>query len=252
MEKAYIFGHKNPDTDSILSAMVLEAIEKTMGESNIKAYRLGAINKETQYVLNFFGINAPELLERVPEGAEVMLVDHNSFNQSADGIEKAKIIRVIDHHRISNFETNEPLFYLSMPVGSTSTVLKGICESSGITIDKTTAGLMLSAIISDTLLLKSPTTTTRDKEAAEELAKIAELNIKEYGTNMLKAGTDLSDFTAEDLINIDSKLFEQNGIKYQIAQVNTVAIDDVLKNKSEIENAILNYINNNSLDYLFL
>ena len=252
MEEAYVFGHKNPDTDSILSAMVLEAIEKTMGEYNVKAYRLGGINKETNYVLNYFGINAPELLEKVPEGAKVMLVDHNSFNQSVEGIENAKIIRVIDHHRIANFETNEPLFYLAMPVGSTSTILKQMCESSGIKIDRTTAGLMLSAIISDTLLLKSPTTTSKDREAVEELAKIAGIDANEYGINMLKAGTDLSDFTPEDLINIDSKLFEQNGLKYQVAQVNTVSIDDVLKAKLEIENAMEKYINENNLDLFVL
>ena len=136
METIYIFGHKNPDTDSILSSIVLEAIEKTMGVTNVKACRLGEINKETEYVLDYFKIKKPELLEKIEEGTKVMLVDHNEFSQSIDGIENAKILRVIDHHKISNFETHEPLFYLSLPVGCTATILYQMCKTSNIKIDK--------------------------------------------------------------------------------------------------------------------
>ena len=110
---------------------------------------------------------------------------------------------------------------------------------------------MLSAIISDTLLFKSPTCTEKDKEAAKELAKIAGIDIEKYGMEMLKAGTDLSDFTAEELINLDSKEFEANGMKFQVAQVNTASIEDVLKSKEEIENAINAFIKANNID-LFL
>ena len=252
MEPIYIFGHKNPDTDSILSALVLEAIAKTMGVKNVKAYRLGEINKETKYVLNYFKIKEPELLERIEDGAQVILVDHNEFSQSVEGIENAKIIRVIDHHKISNFETHEPLFYFAMPVGCTATILYEMCRTSNIKIDKITAGLMLSCIISDTLLLKSPTTTDKDKEAVEKLKKIAEIDIDEYGINMLKAGTDLSDFSPEKLINIDSKPFTTNGIKYQVAQVNTVSIEDVLKDKEAIEKAMQNFMKENDVSLFVL
>lgn len=253
MEEIYIFGHKNPDTDSILSALILEAIEKTMGVHKVKAYRLGEVNKETKYVLDYFEVKAPELLEEVEEGRQVMLVDHNEFGQSVNGIEKAKIVRVVDHHKIANFETHEPLFYLAMPVGCTATILREMCKVSGIKLDRITAGLMLSAIISDTLLLKSPTCTEKDKEAAEELAKIANVDLNAYGLDMLKAGTDLSDFTAEQLINIDSKPFITNGIKYQVAQVNTASIEDVLKDKEKIEEAMAKFMNENELDlFVFL
>lgn len=248
MKEIYIFGHKNPDTDSILSSLVLEAIEKTMGVKNAKAYRLGEINKETKYVLDYFGVKLPELLEKVEEGREVMLVDHNEFSQSVDGIENAKIIRVVDHHKIANFETNEPIFFLAMPVGATATILREMCKVSGIRMDKITAGLMLSAIISDTLLLKSPTTTDKDREAAEELAEIAEVDLNHYGLGMLRAGADLSEYSPMELINIDSKPFLTNGVKYQVAQVNTVSIEDVLKDKEAIEGAINEYIKENNLD----
>ena len=214
---------------------------------------MGDINKETKYALEYFGVKEPELLKEVKEGQQVMLVDHNEFAQSVKGIEKAKIIRVVDHHKIANFETHEPLFYMAMPVGCTATILNDMCKVSGIKMDKTTAGLMLSAIISDTLLLKSPTCTKKDIEAAEELAKIAEVDINKYGLDMLKAGTDLSDFTASELINIDSKPFTTNGVKYQVAQVNTADINDVLKDKADIEEAMKKYMEENQEElFVFL
>ena len=233
-----IFGHKNPDTDTICSSMVKEILNKKNGCEKSKAVRLGNVNKETQYVLNYLGLEAPELIEKVEEGQEVILVDHNEFNQSAEGIENAKILGVIDHHRISNFETSEPLYYTARPYGCTATILYKDFLQKGIEIEKTEAILMASAIISDTLLLKSPTTTEHDKKALEELGKIANINIEEYGLEMLKAGTDLDDFSAEELINLDAKSLDKNGTKFVIAQVNTVSIDDVLKRQKELEEAI--------------
>ncbi len=235
-EKIYIFGHKNPDTDSICSALVKERFNRKLGYEKCVARRLGNLNKETQYVLNYLGIEAPELLEKVEEGQEVILVDHNEFNQSVEGIEKAKVIGVIDHHRIANFETSEPLYYNARPYGCTCTILYKEYKQRGLEINKEEAILMASAIISDTLLLKSPTTTNHDVKALDELEKIAGIDIKEYGLEMLKAGTDLDDFTAEELINLDAKSLDKEGTKFVIAQVNTVSIDDVLKRQEEIEN----------------
>lgn len=233
-----IFGHKNPDTDTICSSIVKEILNKKNGCEKSKAVRLGNVNKETQYVLNYLGLEAPELIEKVEEGQEVILVDHNEFNQSAEGIEKAKILGVTDHHRIANFETSEPLYYIAKPYGCTSTILFEEFKQLGHEIERTEAILMASAIISDTLLLKSPTTTEHDRKALEELGKIANINVEEYGLEMLKAGTDLDDFSAEELINLDAKSLDKNGTKFVIAQVNTVSIDDVLKRQKELEEAI--------------
>ena len=253
MEKeVLIFGHKNPDTDTICSALVKEILEKKNGNNNAKAVRLGNVNKETQYVLNYLGIKVPELVEKVDEGQEVILVDHNEFSQSAEGIENAKILGVIDHHRIANFETSEPLYYTARPYGCTSTILYKDFIQKGIEIEKTEAILMASAIISDTLLLKSPTTTEHDKKALEELAKIAGIDINTYGLEMLKAGTDLDDFTAEELVNLDAKKLDKDGKKFVIAQVNTVSIEDILKRQEELENAMKKEMKENELKLIVL
>ena len=246
--KIYIFGHKNPDTDSIGSSMVKEILDRKKGINNVEAKRLGNINKETQYVLNYLNLQAPELLEKVEEGQDVCLVDHNEFNQSVDGIEKAKILSVTDHHRIANFETSEPLYYTAKPYGCTSTILFEEFKNNNIEIEKTEAVLMASCIISDTLLLKSPTTTEHDKKALEELEKIAGIDVNKYGLEMLKAGTDLDDFSAEELVNLDAKSLEKNESKFVIAQVNTVSIEDVLKRQEELETAINKEIETKNLD----
>lgn len=250
--KILIFGHKNPDTDTICSALVKEILNKKKGCEKSKAVRLGNLNKETQYALKYLGVEEPKLIEKVEEGQEVILVDHNEFNQSVEGIEKAKILEVVDHHRISNFETSEPLYYTARPFGCTSTILFEEFKQNNIEIEKTEAVLMASAIISDTLLLKSPTTTEHDRKALEELGKIANINIEEYGLEMLKAGTDLDDFSEEELINLDAKSLDKNGTKFVIAQVNTVSIEDVLKRKEKLEVAMNKEIEEKGLSLFVL
>lgn len=252
MSEIKIFGHKNPDTDTIMSAIVLENLEKKLGNDKVKAYRLGDINKETQYALKYFNVNEPELLTKVSEEDEVMLVDHNSSAQSVEGREKAKILKVIDHHNITGIETGEPLFYLAMPVGCTCTILYYMYVMNNIEINPTMAGLMLSAIISDTLLFKSPTTTKKDEEASKKLAQIANVDINKYGLDMLKAGTDIGDYTPDQLINIDSKEFNTNGVKYQVAQINVASIEDALKRKEELEIAIDNFVKEHNIDLYIL
>lgn len=247
--KTFITGHKNPDTDSIVSAIVMADLERrSCNKNEIIPCRLGNLNKETEYVLNYFKFPAPQLISNFSDADEVILVDHNSFTQSAPDIASVKIVKVIDHHNVTNFETAAPLFYLAEPVGCTCTILYELYKMNNYRIEPPYAGLMLSAIISDTLLFKSPTCTPKDKEVAETLAKIANIDMETYGLDMLKAGTDLTSFTVEELINIDSKEFKANGSKFQIAQVNTVDIDEVLKRKSEIETIINDFISANGLD----
>lgn len=161
MEEIKIFGHKNPDTDSITSSLVMENLERKLGNERAKAYKLGKINKETEYALKYFGVEEPKTLENIEEKAKVILVDHNDFAQSADDIEKANIIKVVDHHAVGGFKTTTPLYYLAEPVGCTETIIYELYKKNSIQIDKKIAGLMVSGIISDTLLFKSPTCTRK-------------------------------------------------------------------------------------------
>ena len=237
MTNILIFGHKNPDTDTICSSIVYNNLKRIQGMDS-EAVRLGEINDETKYALEYFNVSLPRLVEEVEEGQNVILVDHNEFQQSANGIEKAVIREVIDHHRIANFETAAPLYYRAEPLGCTATILKKIYEEQNVNIDKKIAGLMLSAIISDSLLFKSPTCTLQDKVAAEELAKIAEVNLEEYGLAMLKAGASTTDKTAETLISLDAKEFVLGADKLVVAQINTVDANEVADRKEELEAAI--------------
>ncbi|AZU61823.1 manganese-dependent inorganic pyrophosphatase [Neobacillus mesonae] len=251
MEKVLIFGHKNPDTDSICSAIAYADLKKQLG-LNVEPVRLGAVNGETQYALDTFKAEAPRLVEAVAKEAKsVILVDHNERQQSADDITEVRILEVIDHHRIANFETSDPLYYRCEPVGCTATILNKMYKENGKTMSKEIAGLMLSAIISDSLLFKSPTCTHEDVIAAHELAEIAGVDANVYGLEMLKAGADVSSKTVEELLTLDAKGFDMGSSKVEIAQVNTVDPSDVLARKAELEAAINQKIADKNLD-LFL
>jgi manganese-dependent inorganic pyrophosphatase len=247
MEKTLIFGHKNPDTDSICSALAYAELKKKLGE-NVEAVCLGTINPETQYALDYFKINAPRRIETAAnEVNQVILVDHNERQQSISDIQHLKIIEVIDHHRIANFETSHPLYYRAETVGCTATILNKLFKEHQVTPSSLVAGLMLSAIISDSLLFKSPTCTHEDVAAAKELAMIAGIDAEQYGLQMLKAGADLSTKSVDQLLGLDAKEFQMGAAKVEIAQVNTFDLQEVLLRQREIEQAIQKIISSKSL-----
>ncbi len=250
MSKVFIFGHKNPDTDSITSSLVLANLETKLGRE-VESCRLGKINKETQYVLDYLGIEPPRLIENVEEGSEVILVDHASDKETIDNLDKVKILKIVDHHKVA-LNTAYPLYYRAEPVGCTGTILYKMYKENRVEIDKVMATLMLSAIISDTLLFKSPTCTSEDKEAGEELAKISGLNPDTYGLEMLKAGTDLADFSIQEILSLDAKEFDLNGVKAVINQVNTASIEDVMQMKSDLEAGMQKVMDEKSLDLFML
>ncbi|WP_449540301.1 manganese-dependent inorganic pyrophosphatase [Ferdinandcohnia sp. Marseille-Q9671] len=252
MEKVLVFGHKNPDTDTICSAIAYAELKKQLG-LDVEAVRLGEVNSETQFALDTFNVEAPRLVENVANEAKaVILVDHNERQQSADGLENVSIKEVVDHHRVANFETSDPLYFRVEPVGCTATILNKLYKENNVEISKETAGLMLSAIISDSLLFKSPTCTEEDVTAARELAAIAGVDADSYGLEMLKAGANVSDKTAQQLVSLDSKEFSMNGSKVQIAQVNVVDPQDVLARQNELEEVMNQQINENGLDLFLL
>ncbi|MCM3599739.1 manganese-dependent inorganic pyrophosphatase [Robertmurraya korlensis] len=251
MEKVLIFGHKNPDTDTICSAIAYAELKKALG-MDVEAVRLGEVSGETQFALDTFKSEAPRLVETVAgEVNSVILVDHNERQQSVSDIDQVRVLEVIDHHRIANFETSDPLYYRCEPVGCTATILNKLYKENNVQIRPEIAGLMLSAIISDSLLFKSPTCTAEDVAAAKELAEIAGVDAESYGLDMLKAGADLSDKSIQQLVSLDAKEFQMGASKVEIAQVNAVDINDVYSRQSELEEALSTIISEKGLD-LFL
>ncbi|RVT57958.1 manganese-dependent inorganic pyrophosphatase [Niallia taxi] len=252
MGKVLVFGHKNPDTDTICSAIAYAELKKALGVE-AEAVRLGDINGETQFALDTFKAEAPRYIQKVSEETDsVILVDHNEFQQSVEDIKEVSILEVIDHHRIANFETSDPLYYRAEPVGCTATILNKLYKENNVEIKKEIAGLMVSAIISDSLLFKSPTCTEQDVKAAQELAEIAGINLEQYGLDMLKAGADLSDKTVEQLISLDAKEFPMGSYKVEVAQVNAVDTNDVLAKQAEIEAVLSKVIADKELDLFLL
>jgi manganese-dependent inorganic pyrophosphatase len=251
MGKTLIFGHKNPDTDSICSALAYADLKTQIGV-DVEAVRLGSVSDETQFALDSFAMPAPRLVESVAtEASQVILVDHNERQQSASDIDKVTIAEVIDHHRIANFETAGPLYYRAEPVGCTSTIVLKMFKESGVAVSPQIGGLMLSAIISDTLLLKSPTCTPEDVAAAHELAAIAGVDLHAYGLKLLKAGASLLDRSIPQILSTDSKEFSMGSAKVEIAQVTAIDVDDVLARQDEVEAALRDIIAAKGLD-LFL
>lgn len=248
MGTTLIFGHRNPDTDSICSALAYADLKTKIG-ADVEAVRLGAVSTETQFALDRFDTPAPRLVDSV-EGAQVILVDHNERQQSAGDIGEATIAEVIDHHRIANFETAGPLYYRAEPVGCTSTIVLKMFKENAVPVDPRIAGLMLSAIISDTLLLKSPTCTAEDVAAARELAVIAGVDLDAYGLEMLHAGASTAGKSAAQLIGQDAKEFTMGGATALIAQVNVIDVGEVLSRHAELETALRALVADKGLDLL--
>lgn len=256
-DKIFVFGHQNPDSDAIGSSIAEAYLRKNHPTHplNTEVVALGQPNEETQFVLDYFNVKAPRVVTSAKEeGVDtVILTDHNEFQQSISDIRDVTIMGVVDHHRVANFETAMPLFMNLQPVGSASSIVYREFVDAGLEIPREIAGLMLSGLISDTLLLKSPTTHSTDIPVANELAKIAGVNLEEYGLAMLKAGTNLATKTAEELIDIDAKTFELNGKNVRVAQVNTVDINEVVARQDEIEAAMKTSMEANSyVDFVLM
>lgn len=209
-----IIGHRNPDLDSVAATVALAHLLKLRDGIDAETIVLGELNKEAKFVFGKFNLNIElPIVSRLEDGESVALVDHNEFSQSIENIENAKIKMVVDHHKIDNFKTSEPLEYIAKPVGSTSTILYGLLkEIDGLDNNEVNI-LLLSAIISDTLLFKSPTTTEVDVKVAKELAEKLNVDVEVYGLDILKAGADLSSVSSDELVKIDSKEFDCNRIK---------------------------------------
>lgn len=168
-----------------------------------------------------------------PQRKKVILVDHNEMNQSAEGLDEAEILEVIDHHKIGDIRTAIPITFRNIPVGSSNTIIYNMYKERNVAIRKEVAGLMLSGIISDTLLFKSPTTTQADKNAVEELLQIVDIDLHKYAMDMFKAGTSLEGYSLEEILFQDFKKFNLLYKNVGISQVFTLDINQIMERKEE-------------------
>ena len=201
-----IFGHKSPDTDATASALVWAWYLNEKG-TPAKAYVLGTPNTETLFVLKHWGFEVPELLNSVSAEDKVVIVDTNNPAELFDNINDTQIVQIIYHHKlVGGIETPAPIEFCIKPLASCASVMYTLMSDSDIAaMPKPIKGLMLSCVLSDTLEFRSPTTTDKDKEIASILAEQLDVNINEYAIKMFEAKSDVSHFSDEDLIKMDSK-----------------------------------------------
>lgn len=214
-------GHMNPDTDSIISALAVADLNNKRGIS-AKAGAQGEPTPETKFVLEKFGLTAPEVVTDVA-GKKMYLVDYSDLAQAPKGIGEAEILGIVDHHKLGDVTTSNPLEIWTWPVGCSCTVIKSMYDFYGVEIPKNIAGGLLCAILSDTVMFKSPTCTDADKKAVEALAKIAGVNdVMALGMEMFKVKSAVEGASMKDLVFRDYKDFDMNGKKVGIGQLEVV------------------------------
>jgi len=229
----YIIGHKSPDTDTVCSAIAYAEYLNQKGFNVISAIT-GEINLETKYVLDYFKFETPVILDSLSQ-KNVILVDHNEESQRLDGFESANIIEVIDHHKI-NFTSSEPINFQVKPLGSTASLIaERMFNDKNFEISKPLAGILISAILSDTVVFKSNTTTPRDIEIAETLNKIAQIeDLQTFGIEIKKKKASLKGLNPEKIIYSDFKTFEACGNKFGVGQIEVVDLSEAKEMKKDL------------------
>ncbi len=242
MSTVYVFGHQNPDNDAIMSAVVLAQLLNQVGyEGNeYKACALGALPAESAKLLAEAGIAEPERIKGVEAGQLVVLTDHNESSQSVEGLKDATVLGVVDHHRIGDFETAAPLHYIALPWGSSCTIVAKLFEVLGQELTDVQAKLLLSAMMTDTLMLKSPTTTDVDRAIAAKLGEQLGVDPVKFGMEVFLSRPSGS-FTAAEMVGNDIKMFEVAGQKLLIGQYETVDKSRALGMIDEIRESMRAY-----------
>lgn len=217
----YVFGHKNPDSDTVCSAIALADLKSKLGVAST-ATAQGELPPETKFILEKFGVAAPAV-KTAYAGEKVFLVDTSDLAQLPDDIKQAEVLGIVDHHKLGDLTTSSPLECWIWPVGCTATVINAMYKFHGVEIPKAIAGIMLCAILSDTVIFKSPTCTPADKEAAAALAKIAGVSdLAALGMDMFKVKSAVEGTPARELVLRDYKDFNMNGTKVGIGQLEVV------------------------------
>lgn len=234
-----VFGHLSPDTDATCSAIVWAWYLNTHTGMDATPYVLGELNSETQFVLNEWGVQTPELLEHIAPEDRVVIVDTNNPQELFENINEAEIIHLIDHHKlIGGLQSQAPLEVTMRPLASTASVIYTQLGKHADNLPREIAGLILSCILSDTLQFRSPTTTPQDKDIAQKLAQQLGVDIDAYANKMFEAKSDISGFTDSGLVKLDSKKYEVGDKNFRVSVVETTAPQTVLERKDGIVDAI--------------
>ena len=232
-----VFGHKNPDTDSVCSAIALADLKNKLGNDTTSAMQ-GELSPESKFVLEKFNVQAPQIITSYA-GKDVYLVDHSDLAQSPDDLDKANILGIVDHHKLGDVTTGQPLECWIWPVGCTCTVIKSMYDFYNIEIPSNIAGIMLCAILSDTVIFKSATCTEKDKQACKDLSKLADISdLQALGMEMFKVKSAVDGTPARELVLRDYKDFDMNGNKVGIGQLEVVDLSILDKIKPDLEKDI--------------
>jgi manganese-dependent inorganic pyrophosphatase len=235
-----VIGHANPDTDSVTAAIALAALLNAQGKEAKACMQIDVkgLNPESTTVLKRFGLAAPEMLTDAA-GKDIALVDFSDLAQGPANLASANIVAIVDHHKIGDVTTNNPILFRAEPVGCTGTVLNKMFKEAGIAIPKNVAGGMLAAILSDTVNFKSPTCTDADKAAVADLKVVAGVSdTEELFMEMLKAKSAVAGVPAKDLLFRDYKDFDMKGSKVGVGQLELATLDQVADVRGELLKAM--------------
>jgi len=228
-----IIGHRNPDTDTVCSAIAYQNLLAARGIDS-KAFALGEVNGETRLVLEKFEVDFPEVISELPKDSEIILVDHNEEGQSIENLNNLNVIEIVDHHK-ANIQTDKPIRIHIEPLGSSCSIIAKKFLSRGIEIEKKIAEILIAGIISDTLYFRSPTTTKKDKELAMTLNEIAKIeNLESFSLEMFDAKSDIKDLSTMELVKLDYKKFDLSGHKIGFGVMETTNVQFGLERKNEI------------------
>ena len=250
MSKIIIIGHKNPDTDSIVSSVIAQDLfAKEFPGAIVEAFRAGEANNETKFVFKTFGIELPKMIKKFSGKEEVVLVDFNEASQAISGLNFSQVMKIVDHHKVSIL-TESPISLRTEPVGSTSSLLAKMYLEAGKKISGKIAKLMLAGILSDTLNLTSPTTTTWDKKIVKDLNKIAKLDLKKFVANLFVAKSSLAGISLDTIVSQDYKLFEIGKSKIGIGTWETTNPESVNAKKTDLMKLLSSKKEKEGLDFI--
>jgi len=238
-----VFGHHSPDTDATCSAIVYAWYLNEHTSNKAVPYVLGELNSETAFVLKHWNVDVPAILPELQSGDTVVVVDTNNPQELPNNINTCSVTEIIDHHKlVGGLTTDVPITITMRPLACTATIIYDRLMIEGVVITDDIKGLLLSAILSDTLGFRSPTTTPHDKDVAESLAQILKIDIEAYADKMFTAKSDISSFSDSGLIKLDSKKYEVAGKNIRVSVVETTKPEMVLARKQGIIEAAVNCI----------